>query len=308
VQTLYSLSPTSGDIIFAGSYLTSTNSDGEEPSGDLAVSATTVYGTAFVGGDYGMGTVFAVESDGTGFAVLHHFANVPTYDFTNNEGVRPYSGVILSDNTLYGTAIRGGTSSWGTVFKINTDGTGFTVLHSFTGHYANSGPITNSDGAAPSGGLVLSGNTLYGTAQTGGTSGNGTVFAVNTDGTGFKTLHHFAALPSSGIGINSDGTTPSGGVILSGNILYGTTSAGGANGGGTVFSISLSAQLRIIPAGPNVVLTWPTTATGFTLQSATNLSPSATWATNLPSPVVVNGQYTVTNPIAGAQQFFRLSQ
>ena len=50
---------------------------------------------------------------------------------------------------------------------------------------------TNSDGANPYAGLILSGNTLYGTASDGGSSGNGTVFAVNTDGTGFTNLHSF---------------------------------------------------------------------------------------------------------------------
>ena len=56
----------------------------------------------------------------------------------------------------------------------------FTTLHSFT---ATSGPYppTNSDGGNPWAGLLLSGNTLYGTAPNGGSSGWGTVFAVNTD-------------------------------------------------------------------------------------------------------------------------------
>jgi hypothetical protein len=66
-------------------------------------------------------------------------------------------------------------------------------------------------------------------------------------------------------------------------------------------------QLTIIPSGPYVLLTWPTKATGFTLQSTTNLS-SPIWTTNLPAPVVVNGLNTVTNSISGTQQFFRLSK
>ena len=33
------------------------------------------------------------------------------------------------------------------------------------------------------------------------------------------------------------------------------------------------------------------------------LGTGANWSTNLPSPVVVNGQNVVTNPIAGTQQF-----
>jgi len=57
-----------------------------------------------------------------------------------------------------------------------------------------------------------------------------------------------------------------------------------------------------------VILNWPTNFIGFTLQSTTNHPSSAIWTTNLPAPVVVNGQYTLTNPISGTQQFFRLSQ
>jgi len=53
--------------------------------------------------------------------------------------------------------------------------------------------------------------------------------------------------------------------------------------------------------------TCPTNFTSFALQSTTDLN-SPVWTTNLPLPVVVNGQFTVTNPISGTQQFFRLSQ
>jgi hypothetical protein len=77
----------------------------------------------------------------------------------------------------------------------------------------------------------------------------------------------------------------------------------------TVFGVSASpVHLTMIPSGPNVVLTWPTNATGFTLQSTTSLGSSAVWATNSPAPVVVNGQNTVTNPLSSPQRFYRLSQ
>jgi hypothetical protein len=56
-----------------------------------------------------------------------------------------------------------------------------------------------------------------------------------------------------------------------------------------------------------VILNWPTNASGFTLQATIDLASSA-WSTNLPAPVIVNGQCTVTNPVSGTQQFFRLSQ
>jgi uncharacterized repeat protein (TIGR03803 family) len=97
-------------------------------------------------------------------------------------------------------------------------------------------------------------------------------------------------------------------LLLSGNTLYGAASAGGSFGYGTVFSLTLPGpQLTLTPAGPNVILTWPSNATGFTLQSTTNLD-SPVWTTNSSAPAVINGQNTVTNPISGAQQFYRLSQ
>jgi hypothetical protein len=96
-------------------------------------------------------------------------------------------------------------------------------------------------------------------------------------------------------------------LILSDNTLYGTA-VGGGFGAGTVFSITLPPpQLTITPSHASIILTWPTNAIGFILQSTTNL-PSPVWTTNSPAPVVVNGQNTVTNPISDTQQFFRLSQ
>src|SRR5437016_9051309 len=100
----------------------------------------------------------------------------------------------------------------------------FTTLHSFT-----SG-ATNSDGANPRAPLVLSGNTLYGTTWAGGSSAAGTVFAINTDGTGFTTLHSFT---SRTFGTNSDGAHPTAPLVLSDSTLYGTASVGGSWGEGT---------------------------------------------------------------------------
>jgi uncharacterized repeat protein (TIGR03803 family) len=196
-----------------------TNGDGAGPSA-LILSGNTLYGTAEFGGK-GAGTVFRVNIAGTGFTNLYSFTG-------GGDGAWP-RGLILSGNTLYGTAINGGTNGNGTLFAVNTDGTGFTNLYSFT---------SGGDGGGPSG-LILSGNTLYGTAVLGGSSGNRTVFAVNTDGTGFKTLYSFTA--SSGTwDTNSDGANP-GGLLLSGNTLYGTAANGGSSGYGTVFRVNADA-------------------------------------------------------------------
>jgi uncharacterized repeat protein (TIGR03803 family) len=285
------------------------NTDGAHPEAGLILSSNILYGTAEYGGSSGSGTIFAVDTNGPVFANLYNFTSPdPTYH-TNSDGACPSARLFLSGNTLYGTAEFGGSGGNGTVFAVNTDGTGFTNLHSFTATSCFGCP--NSDGANPYAGVILLGNTLYGTVLRGGISGNGTVFAVNTDGTGFTSLYNFTAtsISPSGVYTNSDGANPAAGLILSSSTLYGTTYSGGSWSGGTVFSLSLPVppKLSIIPSGANVILTWPTNAIGFRLQSTTNFV-SSVWTTNFPAPVVVSGQNTVTNLIFGTQQFFRLSE
>lgn len=77
----------------------------------------------------------------------------------------------------------------------------------------------------------------------------------------------------------------------------------------TVFGASASPfHLKMISSGANVILMWPTNASGFALQSTTNLGSAVVWSTNSAAPVLVNGQYAVTNPVSGSQRFFRLRQ
>jgi uncharacterized repeat protein (TIGR03803 family) len=253
--------------------------DGANPLAGLALAGTTLYGTTMVGGNFGFGTIFRLNTDGTGFTVLKHFAS------TN--GAYPGADLTLSGTTLYGTAQFGGSpgdvtafSGFGVVFKLNTDGTGYTVLKSFT----------SSDGEDPAAELTLFGNTLYGTTYFGGSAGQGTVFKLNTDGTGYTVLKHFAS---------SDGANPLGGVMLSGTMLYGTTIGGGFLDKGLIFSLGLAVPpLRIISIPGNVILSWPDPA--FSLQSAAEVIGVYT---NVP---IATSPYT--NPITGPQQFFRLSQ
>ena len=61
-------------------------------------------------------------------------------------------------------------------------------------------------------------------------------------------------------------------------------------------------------AGTNIVVTWPTNQGGFYLESTTNLTLPAAWGAVSPGAVIVNGQYTVTNPISASHQFYRLSE
>jgi uncharacterized repeat protein (TIGR03803 family) len=277
-----------------------TGSDGASPRADLMLSGKILYGTAEVGGSSGNGALFTLNTDGGDFTNLHHFTALSGPASTNSDGLNPMGGLILSGSTLYGTAYVGGAPGNGTVFAINTNGTGFVSLHSFTA-LPVPGYSTNSDGRHPYAGLILSGNTLYGTASEGGTAGYGTVFAVNADGTGFTTLYSFTD--------GGDGAFPNAGLILSSNALYGTAELGGNSAKGTIFRLTLPLpQLNIIASGTNVILTWPTNAIGFTLQSTTNLVAPAAWSAVSPAPVILNGQNAVTNPASSTRRFYRLSQ
>jgi uncharacterized repeat protein (TIGR03803 family) len=267
--------------------------DSVEPNGLVQGTDGYLYGTTS-GGIYNAGGVFRITTNG---------ALTGLYSFTGtNDGAKPYAGLVQgSDGNFYGTTEYGGTNGSGTVFQITTNGV-LTSLYSFTG---------GNDGAYPVAGLVQGRNGyLYGTTC-------GTVFAVNTNGTGFTTLYRFSAggANSSGVYTNSDGANPRAGLILAGNTLYGTTSAGGSSGNGTVFSLMLPGppRLTIISYEPYVILTWPTDYAGFsyagyTLQSTTNLGPSAVWSTNSPEPVVIGGENVVIDTISGPQQFYRLKQ
>jgi uncharacterized repeat protein (TIGR03803 family) len=190
--------------------------DGALPYGELLLSGSTLYGTTENGGSANSGTVFKVNADGSGFTNLYSFTG--GYD-----GANPYAGLVLSGNTLYGTAYSGGSSDLGTVFAINTDGSGFTNLYSFTG---------GLDCGNPYAGLILSGGKLYGTT-TGLSSAiayYGSVFSINTDGSGFTVLKTFEG---------GDGANPYGALALSGGMIYGTT-ASGTPGYGTIFKVSTS--------------------------------------------------------------------
>jgi len=77
------------------------------------------------------------------------------------------------------------------------------------------------------------------------------------------------------------------------------------NAGFGAFSLP---QLDAIRSGTNLILRWPTNATDFTLQSATNLDSPVVWIRISPAPASVSTNNVVTNSITGTQQFFRLQQ
>src|SRR5690349_13031581 len=96
-----------------------TGDDGALPLARLLLSGNTLYGTAENGGSYGKGTVFGLNIDGSGFVNLHSFSAAPGPSFTNGDGTNPRAGLVLSGNSLYGTAPSGGGFLFGTAFTLS---------------------------------------------------------------------------------------------------------------------------------------------------------------------------------------------
>jgi len=274
---------------------------GWTPYAGMVLSGNALYGTTIYGDGSGGGsggTVFTVNTDGTGFAVLHSFSGTPPPNYFNDDGATLYGGLVLAGNFLYGTARDGGHAGFGTVFTLHTDGTQFSTLHHFTG---------GGDGANPFAGMVISGATLSGTANAGGSVNSGVVFSLKTSGANFKTQYNFSATPGYPP-TNLDGAHPIGGLFVSGSTLFGTAFSGGSSGNGTVYSLTLPPQLSLSTGGGNMVMSWPTSDAGFTLESTTDLTSPVTWNPVSPAPTVVGEQNTVTKAISGPQNFYRLTR
>lgn len=65
-------------------------------------------------------------------------------------------------------------------------------------------------------------------------------------------------------------------------------------------------RLSIITIATNVLLSWSTNDSGYTLETKTNLDPSVNWSNVPGTPAIVGDQYTVTNGPAAGKKFYRL--
>jgi uncharacterized repeat protein (TIGR03803 family) len=202
------------------------------------------YGVTVYGGANNQGTLFKMTPQGE-FTTLYSFCSLGSYC---PDGSFPLGGLVQgTDGNFYGTATNGGGAfnTWGTIFKISSEGL-LTTLHSFQ----------FVDGAVPRGTLVQgSDGNFYGTTWQGGVNsacfdgnerGCGTVFKITPDGN-FTTLYSFCAQS-----LCSDGANPVAGLVQgSDGNFYGTTYDGGpsttcAGGCGTVFKITPAGGLTTL--------------------------------------------------------------
>jgi uncharacterized repeat protein (TIGR03803 family) len=225
--------------------------DGSNPYAGLILgSEGNLYGTTLNGGtgnctagdgqNPGCGTVFAISPTGTE-SVFYSFAG-------GTDGANPGTPLVQDSlGNFYGVTFEGGeancpyygNNSCGTVFMLSTTGVE-TVLHTFTG--------APTDGASPQG-VILVGESLYGTTELGGTYSSGTVFEVNRSGSE-TLLYSFGGVPN-------DGLNPAAGLLWDGaGHFFGTTTIGGGpgclNGCGTVFGITKAGKEKQLLSFSNV--------------------------------------------------------
>jgi uncharacterized repeat protein (TIGR03803 family) len=190
--------------------------DGGNPWSGLVDAGGTLYGTTSVGGANNLGAVFSVTPSGVENVI---------YSFAGSDGQYPFGSLIDVNGTLYGTTVDGGQYGRGEVFSVTTSGTEH-VVYSFQG---------TPDGQAPYANLLDYNGALYGTTSQGGAQGYGTVFKLPISGKNagkVKVMHSFKG--------GSDGATPKCALVHFDKAFYGTTTAQGSGGAGTVFKVTSS--------------------------------------------------------------------
>lgn len=202
--------------------------DGGDPRGGVVLGKNSaLYGTTNVGGTGGGGTVYQLtRAHGA-------WTKTTLYNFA---GPSDPEGRLVFDKVgaLYGTTTEGGPTFSGTVFQLAPASGGtwtYNLLYTF------SGLSGNGDGADPRGALIVDANgSLYGTTESGGIAGLGTVFRLDPPAPGQTSWTETQLYLFLDVG---DGGAPVGGPIFGRpGVLYGTTSGGGSLFGGSVFQLT----------------------------------------------------------------------
>jgi len=198
--------------------------DGADPKGSLTYVAGTglLFGRTSTTTSSGDGTVFQIDPTGTGYAVDQFFTGAKT------DGNDPrHNAMTLVGTVLYGTTLTGGQHDNGTIFGINDDGTGYSLLKNFDKTQKNNG------GDQPHSCFAAAGSVLYGMTseggKKGGTTGDGVIFSYDTSTGTYSALFSFDG---------KDGSDPHGQPIVdpNGTTLYGMTRTGGKADVGVIYS------------------------------------------------------------------------
>ncbi|MEQ1733288.1 MAG: choice-of-anchor tandem repeat GloVer-containing protein [Bacteroidia bacterium] len=197
----------------------------------LQLNDSTLYGTTYSGGAAGYGTIFQYSPNTDTVIVKFNFN-------TANGGAGETDGSLMlaTDGNLYGFSYSGGTANKGSLYQYNLSTDTAIVKVSF-------GDVTI--GANPEAGLLKASNgKLYGTTTKGGIYNGGVLFEYD-----MATKTHTKKFDFNNSAV---GSSPQGSLMqASSGLLYGTTSTGGVNGYGTLFTYNLITDTLIVKASFN---------------------------------------------------------
>jgi hypothetical protein len=163
--------------------------------------------------------------------------------------------------------------------------------------------------------IGVAGNLVFGYVYVGGSS-NGTMTITNS---GNSTLTVSSITYPTGFTGSWSGTIPANtsqnvsvtffptsAMAYNGSLMVNSDATAGGNSLG-ISGVGILPVLISASQSDKLVLSWPANAVGFTLVYATDL-PATSWATSSPSPLIVNGVYTVTNTMSGSSKYYRLKR
>jgi uncharacterized repeat protein (TIGR03803 family) len=192
------------------------------PFGLIEGSDKALYGVAEPGGTLGSSTVWKLNKDGNGYAVLADFEAGTASPDTTDGPVLNGNLIEARDGKLYGTVGGGSFSTGGALYRVTKDSPGFEVIHQFTGNGQGSGPFGRL--------LHARDGFLYGVGNSGGNGNKGVIYRLPLDGSSYQVL-------TSGNVASSD---PENQLMESADgYLYGTCSNGGTFAAGLIYRVRL---------------------------------------------------------------------
>jgi len=198
--------------------------DGGYPKAALTYDSTNgmFYGTTYRGGTDKNGTIFKFNPKTNAETVVHSFES------TSGDGANPEAALTYNpaNGMFYGMTYGGG-KGVGTIFEFNPLTNTETMVYSFVGD--------PGDGSSPEAALTYDSTNgmFYGTTYYGGAANDGTIFKLNPKTNALTVVHSFNRA-------SGDGGEPRTAMTYDStkDMFYGTTSAHGANGGGTIFEFN----------------------------------------------------------------------
>ncbi len=221
VGVLFSYNPGTSAYTILQNFTTSTSGAGARPiRGPILAANGRLYGMCSQGGANNLGTLYEYV---IGTNTLTKRVDFDALTSASGKGNTPRGRLVqAASGLMYGVTQLGGANNRGVIFRVSATGTSFTKLYDFAA-------LPSITGGQPFSGMTLGSNgVLYGTTQLGGTNGGGVIYSYNISTSTYASVYDF---------VQASGRFPLGELTQASNgLFYGTTTQGGTNDVGVVFT------------------------------------------------------------------------